>query len=48
MSAPQSHPVITDVFVEGARKGWSIATGSTLPTWSWLLSSSRRWKLPGH
>lgn len=31
MSAPQSHPVITDVFVEGARKGWSIATGSTLP-----------------
>ncbi|WP_088244124.1 YjiG family protein [Enterobacter sichuanensis] len=31
MSAPQSNPVITDVFVEGARKGWSIATSSTLP-----------------
>lgn len=24
-------PVITDVFVEGARKGWGIATSSTLP-----------------
>jgi len=31
MSAPQSNPVITDVFVEGARKGWGIATSSTLP-----------------
>jgi len=31
MSAPQSNPVITDVFVEGARKGWSIANGNTLP-----------------
>lgn len=31
MSAPQSNPVITDVFIEGARKGWSIATSSTLP-----------------
>ena len=31
MSPPQSNPVITDVFIEGARKGWSIATSSTLP-----------------
>ncbi len=31
MSASQSNPVITDVFIEGARKGWSIATSSTLP-----------------
>ncbi|MGS0640055.1 nucleoside recognition domain-containing protein, partial [Citrobacter sp. VF227] len=31
MSAPTSNPVITDVFVEGARKGWNIATTSTLP-----------------
>ncbi|WP_058912758.1 YjiG family protein [Entomohabitans teleogrylli] len=31
MSAPTSNPVITDIFVEGARKGWNIATTSTLP-----------------
>ena len=31
MSAPNANPVITDVFVEGARKGWNIATSSTLP-----------------
>lgn len=31
MSAPNSNPVITDIFVEGARKGWNIATTSTLP-----------------
>ena len=31
MSVPASNPVITDVFVEGARKGWNIATTSTLP-----------------
>ncbi len=31
MSTPNSNPVITDVFVAGARKGWNIATSSTLP-----------------
>lgn len=31
MSHPTSNPVITDVFVAGARKGWNIATTSTLP-----------------
>ncbi|CBG87383.1 YjiG family protein [Citrobacter rodentium] len=31
MSVPNARPVITDVFVEGARKGWNIATSSTLP-----------------
>ncbi|MFC0225472.1 YjiG family protein [Serratia aquatilis] len=30
MSNP-SKPMITDVFVAGARKGWGIATSSTLP-----------------
>ena len=33
MSAPNANPVITDVFVEGARKGWGIATSSTHQTW---------------
>lgn len=27
----ESKPMITDVFVAGARKGWGIATSSTLP-----------------
>lgn len=27
----QPKPMITDVFVEGARKGWTIATTSTIP-----------------
>ena len=27
----QSKPMITDVFVAGARKGWTLATTSTLP-----------------
>jgi len=27
----QSNKMITDVFVEGARKGWAIATSSTIP-----------------
>ncbi|RDL23753.1 spore maturation protein SpmB [Serratia fonticola] len=27
----ESKPMITDVFVAGARKGWAIATTSTLP-----------------
>lgn len=27
----ESKPMITDVFVAGARKGWTIATTSTLP-----------------
>lgn len=31
MSAPASKPMITDVFVAGARKGWNIATSSTIP-----------------
>ncbi|BDH45076.1 membrane protein [Salmonella enterica subsp. enterica serovar Choleraesuis] len=31
MSAPASNPVVTDIFVAGARKGWNIATTSTLP-----------------
>ncbi|MBW7981098.1 YjiG family protein [Enterobacillus tribolii] len=31
MSAPTSNPMITDIFVAGARKGWNIATTSTLP-----------------
>ena len=31
MSHPTSNPVITDVFVAGARKGWNIATTNTLP-----------------
>lgn len=30
MSKP-SKPMITDVFVEGARKGWNIAISSTIP-----------------
>lgn len=30
MSTPNK-PMITDVFVAGARKGWGIATSSTLP-----------------
>lgn len=30
MSNP-SKPMITDVFVEGARKGWNIAISSTIP-----------------
>ncbi|MGL4859668.1 MAG: YjiG family protein [Enterobacteriaceae bacterium] len=29
--AEQSKPMITDVFIAGARKGWSIATTNTLP-----------------
>lgn len=28
---PQEKQMITDVFVAGARKGWNIATSSTLP-----------------
>ncbi|AKM48907.1 hypothetical protein QY76_06970 [Edwardsiella sp. EA181011] len=31
MSTSASKPMITDVFVAGARKGWNIATTSTLP-----------------
>ncbi len=31
MSGPTQNPVITDIFVAGARKGWNIATTSTLP-----------------
>jgi spore maturation protein SpmB len=31
MSSPTQSPVITDIFVAGARKGWNIATTSTLP-----------------
>ncbi|AFJ46358.1 YjiG family protein [Shimwellia blattae] len=31
MSQPASNPVVTDIFVAGARKGWNIATTSTLP-----------------
>lgn len=31
MNTPTSNPVITDIFVAGARKGWNIATTSTLP-----------------
>jgi spore maturation protein SpmB len=31
MSSPTQNPVITDIFVAGARKGWNIATTSTLP-----------------
>lgn len=31
MSQPTSNPVVTDIFVAGARKGWNIATTSTLP-----------------
>ncbi|HCT3926923.1 TPA: YjiG family protein [Citrobacter koseri] len=31
MNTQHSNPVITDVFVAGARKGWNIATTSTLP-----------------
>lgn len=27
----QTKPMITDIFVEGARKGWGIATTSTVP-----------------
>jgi nucleoside recognition membrane protein YjiH len=33
MSAPQSNPVITDVFVEGARKGWVLPPAAPCPTW---------------
>lgn len=31
MSNKKNSPVITEIFVEGARKGWNIATSSTLP-----------------
>ncbi|EHR8280840.1 YjiG family protein [Escherichia coli] len=31
MSNKKHSPVITEIFVEGARKGWNIATSSTLP-----------------
>lgn len=32
MSTPTSNnPMITDIFIVGARKGWNIATTSTLP-----------------
>lgn len=31
MSQPSGNPVVTDIFVAGARKGWNIATSSTLP-----------------
>lgn len=31
MSTKQPNPMITDIFVEGARKGWNIATTSTIP-----------------
>ena len=27
----QTKPMITDIFVAGARKGWNIATTSTVP-----------------
>jgi len=30
-TAPESNKMITDVFVEGARKGWGIAINSTIP-----------------
>lgn len=31
MSTSTTDPMITDIFVAGARKGWNIATSSTLP-----------------
>ena len=31
MSAPNEKKMVTDVFVEGARRGWNIAIGSMLP-----------------
>ncbi len=31
MAEQAKKPMITDVFVEGARKGWGIATSSTIP-----------------
>ncbi len=31
MSAENAKPMITDIFVTGARKGWTIATTSTIP-----------------
>ena len=31
MAELQNKPMITDVFVAGARKGWTLATTSTLP-----------------
>lgn len=30
-AAPESKKMITDVFVEGARKGWDIGVGSIIP-----------------
>ncbi|MFK0570781.1 YjiG family protein [Endozoicomonas sp.] len=30
-AAPESKKMITDVFVEGARKGWNIGIGSIIP-----------------
>lgn len=30
-AAPESKKMITDVFVEGARKGWAIGVGSIIP-----------------
>ncbi len=30
-TTPESNKMITDVFVEGARKGWGIAINSTIP-----------------
>lgn len=31
MSAPQEKKMVTDVFVDGAKRGWNIAIGSMLP-----------------
>ncbi len=31
MSTETKKPMVTDVFVAGARKGWNIATSSTIP-----------------
>ena len=31
MSEATRKPMVTDVFVDGARKGWNIATNSTIP-----------------
>ncbi|MGL5285864.1 Spore maturation protein SpmB [Aeromonas sp. RU39B] len=31
MSTEVKKPMVTDIFIEGARKGWTIATTSTVP-----------------
>jgi len=42
MSEMQEKPMLTDVFVSGVKRGWGIATGSTLPNVPMIASSTRK------